>query len=378
MGVYQQCSKCILDINDDPNISFDGSGVCNYCNSYDRIAEEHLFKSAQKEKKLAEIIASIKNAGRNNKYDCILGVSGGVDSTYLAYKINKFGFRPLAVHLDNGWNSEIAVKNIDNVIKKLKFDLYTHVIDREEFRNLQLAYLKASVVDVEAITDHAIMAILYRMATHNRIRYIISGANIVTESILPQHWYFNKGDHKNIKAINKEYGAAPLKTFPLFDSISKFRCFYTFKISNISLLDYIAYNKDEAKKIITQELDWHDYGGKHYESIFTRFYQGYILPRKFGIDKRKAHLSNLICSGQIARDRALEEFKKPAYDPEQFKVDYIFVLKKLDLSSDEFEKIMDIPIREHTEFPIEKPLHTQPFLRVIKLLRDSLRINSRS
>jgi N-acetyl sugar amidotransferase len=355
---------------------FNTEGVCGYCLYYKRLTADHDFNNgAGGKEKINEIVTRIKNSGKGRRYDCIVGLSGGVDSTYLAYQVSKFGLRPLAVHLDNGWNSEISVKNVENIVGRLKFDLYTHVINWEEFKNLQLAYLRASVIDIEAITDHAVSAILYRMAAHNKVRYIISGANMATEAILPQHWYFNKNDHKNIEAINKEYGAVPLKTFPLFDYKLKFYCSYVLKIKSVGLLDYVAYDKSEAKKIITQKLGWHDYGGKHYESIFTRFYQGYILPRKFGIDKRKAHLSNLICSGQITRDQALEEFKKPAYDTEQLKIDYVFVLKKLGLSGDEFERIMDMPIRKHAEFSVEKPLHEHLFFRAIRSLRDLAKIN---
>lgn len=371
---YQQCSNCILDTNDDPEIYFNTEGVCKYCLYYERLKTDYNFNGSARKEKIDEILSKIKNSGKGRKYDCVIGLSGGVDSTYLAYQVNKFGLRPLAVHLDNGWDSEIAVKNVENVVSKLGFDLYTHVINWEEFKDLQLAYLKASVVDIEAITDHAIIALLYKIAAKNGVSYIINGNNLASEAILPQHWYFHKTDHVNIKSIHKKYGLIPIKTFPLFDYKLKFYYFYILKIKSISLLDYIAYNKNEAKKIIAQELGWFDYGGKHYESIFTRFYQGYILPRKFGIDKRKAHLSNLICSGQITKTQALEELKKSTYDSGQFKIDYDFVLKKLGLSSDEFERIMDMPVRKHTEFSVEKTIFSQyPFLKLFKLLRDLLK-----
>jgi len=297
-----------------------------------------------------------------------------VDSTYVALMAKRLGLRPLIVHFDNSWNSELATKNIENIISTLGFDLYTLVVDWQEFRDLQRAYLKASVVDIEAITDHAIFGTLYRLAAKHDIKYILSGANVVTEAILPSHWIWNKSDHENIRDIHAQFGQVPLKTYPLFTARQKRFDMVRKKIETFDLLNYLPYNKKEVKQAITAELGWRDYGGKHYESVFTRFYQGYILPAKFGIDKRKAHLSNLIFSGQIQKQEALDELQAPIYDPAQLKEDYVFVLKKLGFSVDEFEKIMAAPRREHREFRTEMSIYEKyPWAKGFKPVGDMVK-----
>jgi N-acetyl sugar amidotransferase len=353
---YKQCERCILDTNDDPKIGFDERGICSYCNYYDKLAEEFVKTGSEGDHALESVVNEIKTRGEGKPYDCILGLSGGVDSTYLAYRATQLGLRPLAVHFDNGWNTELAVKNIENIVTKLKLDLYTYVIDWEEFRSLQLAFLKASVVDIEMITDHAIIATLYKLALKKDIPFILSGTNIVTEAILPENWIHRKGDHVHIKAINKLFGTRKLEKFPLLDSFIKIRVSLA-NIKSVSLLNLMHYNKAEVKKIITENLGWRDYGGKHYESVFTRFYQGYILPQKFAIDKRKAHLSNLICSGQMSRAEALNEMKKPGYEENVRKADYEFVLKKLELSPEEFHDILRLPIKQHSDYPVDKLIY---------------------
>lgn len=364
---YQQCSISVMDTISDPNISFDEKGICNYYYDYLQREQEQVFFGKEAEEKLAGIVEKIKEFGKGHKYDCITGVSGGVDSTYLCLTAKKLGLNPLIVHFDNGWNSELAVKNIENIISKLEFDLYTFVVDWNEFKDLQLAYLKASVVDIEALTDHAIIGTLYRLAAEYDIKYILSGYNIVTEGVLPSYWVWSKTDHANIKDIHKKFGTVPLKTFPLFTARQKRFDMIRKGIEVINLLNYVPYNKKKVKCAITEELGWRDYGGKHYESVFTRFYQGYILPVKFGIDKRKAHLSNLIFSRQIDKAEALAELQKPIYDPQQLKDDYEFVLKKFNLTEDEFKAIMQTPRREHSEFDVEKGLYERyPLAKALK------------
>jgi hypothetical protein len=273
----------------------------------------------------------------------------------------------LAVHFDNGWNSELAVQNIENIVTKLCIDLSTYVINWEEFRDLQVAYIRASVVDIEVVTDHAIFATLYRLAAKHGIRHILSGTNIVTEQVLPPHWIYAKTDHVNIKAIHKQYGTVPLSTYPFMNLRVKKIHQIVRRIRSHSILNYADYDKREAKTLITRELGWRDYGGKHHESIFTRFYQGYILPTKFGVDKRKAHLSNLIFSGQMTKADALHELSRPLYDSDLLKSDYEFVLKKLRLTGGEFDKLMAQPPRPHTDFEIEKPLYSKfPMLRFLR------------
>jgi N-acetyl sugar amidotransferase len=364
---YQQCSISVMDTIADPDIRFDEKGICHYYYAYKKAEEQFIIKGEEGRRRLEEIASVIKKAGEGKPYDCIMGLSGGVDSTYVAWLAKELGLRPLAVHFDNGWNSELAVQNIEQIVSKLGLDLFTYVINWNEFRDLQIAYLKASVVDIEAITDHAIFAALYRLAGEKNIQYILSGTNVHMEQTLPKSWIHPKTDHINIKAIHKAFGTVPLKTFPFMDAKVKRYYQQVKKVTSVSVLNYVDYNKKEVKELITRELGWRDYGGKHYESIWTRFYQGYILPHKFKIDKRKAHLSDLIFAGQITKEQALEELKQPAYDPELFKVDYEFVLKKLGLTEQAFQQIMQTPPRSHYDFDYEKPIDQRyPLLKPIK------------
>jgi N-acetyl sugar amidotransferase len=364
---FQQCTVSVMDTIADPDISFDEKGISNYYYEYKRNAAESVFHGEAGRLKLEEMAAAIKAAGKNQPYDCIMGLSGGVDSTYVAYLSKQLGLRPLAIHFDNGWNSELAVQNIENIVNKLGIDLYTYVINWEEFRDLQIAYLKASVVDIEAISDHAIFASMYRLAGERKIPYILSGTNVQTENTLPKSWIHTKSDHINIKSIHRKYGTLPLKTFPFMNAKVKRYYQQMMGVKSISVLNYLTYNKKNVKELIQKELGWKDYGGKHYESVWTRFYQGYILPTKFNIDKRKAHLSDLIFGEQITKAEALEELKKPIYDPEQLKIDYDFVLKKLGFTSEEFNKILQLPQRSHYDFDYEKPIDERyPLLKPIK------------
>lgn len=356
-----------MDTIADPDIHFDEKGICKYFYEYQKAYAESVYIGEEAALKLAAIVEQIGESGKNNSYDCIMGLSGGVDSTYIALQAKKLGLRPLAVHFDNGWNSELAVMNIQNIVQKLDIDLFTFVINWNEFKDLQLSYLKASVVDIEAITDHAIFATLYRLAGEKNIKYILSGTNVQTENTLPKSWIFSKNDHINIKAIHKQFGSVPLKTFPFMDAKVK-RYYMEMKgVTSISLLHYFDYNKKAVKELITKELGWRDYGGKHYESVWTRFYQGYILPTKFKIDKRKAHLSDLIFGGQITKEEAMEALKQPIYDAAQLKQDYDFVLKKLDLSASAFEALMQLPQRSHYEFDYEMAIDKRyPVLKPVK------------
>jgi N-acetyl sugar amidotransferase len=367
MNNYKQCTRCILDTNDDPYITFDKDGVCNHCLKYDKQAKEHIFQPEVAKKKLDAMVAKIKAQGVGKEYDTILGVSGGVDSTYLAYLAKQQGLRVLLFHFDNGWNSELAVQNIENLSKKLDYDLTTYVVDWNEFREVQLSYIRASVVDIEAITDHSAIFATKQLARKLKIHNVLIGTNIVTESILPPYWIFSKMDWKNLRDIYRIHGEGKLKTLPVSSRGKDFFYKYFYKINLFSWLNYVSYIKKDVKELIIKEFEWRDYGGKHYESIWTRFYQGYILPQKFNIDKRKAHVSNLICSGQLTRQEALEEMKTPIYDPVQLKIDKEFVLKKLNLTADEFDKYMNEKRREHTEFKHIKPLDKKyPFLKPVK------------
>jgi len=348
---YRICTKCILDTTA-PYISFDKDGVCNYCRKEGVFVKEQLSVPSQKKKEeFNKLIAEIKRCGRGKKYDCIIGLSGGVDSTYLAYIAKEVGLRPLTVHLDNGWDTEMAVENINNIVKRLGLDLYTCKVDWKEFKDLQLAYLKASVVDIEVPTDHAIKALLYRTAKERGIKYILSGGNLASEGILPKGWAYNKNDLVNLRDIHRRFGTLKLKTFPTLGFWKKVYYERVNGIQSVAILDYISYVKKNVKDFLIREIGWNDYGNKHYESIFTRFFQAYILPKKFNIDKRRAHLSSLICSGQITREEALEEIEKDPYpDKEMMKRDKEVVLRKLGLTEKEFEKIMNLPIKSHFDY----------------------------
>lgn len=374
---YRQCALTVMDNIADPDIRFDENGICNYYHEYKQAEKEGVFEGAAGEKKLEDLVTRIKEAGRGSQYDCLIGLSGGVDSTYVAYLVKKLGLRPLAVHLDNGWNSELAVMNVENIIKKLGFDLYTLVINWEEFKDLQLSYLKASVVDIEVASDHAIFATMYKLAKEKKIGYIISGTNIVTEYIMPPSWLYKKMDYANLQDIHQQYGKRKLKTYPTFDFKKYVYYSAVLKLTPISILNYVPYNKAEIKEIIKKELDWRDYGGKHYESIFTKFYQAYILPEKFHIDKRKAHLSTLICSGQITKEEAVAELEMPLYDPKELEADKEYVLKKLGLSQEEFEAIMALPVRQHEAFKTdtEAKRRYMNFLRKTEKIRRILKPN---
>lgn len=366
---YRQCTISVMDNIADPDITFDEKGISNYYYEFRKAYAEHVRTGQEGADIFAGIVEKIKQEGRNKPYDCIMGLSGGVDSTYVAYLAKQHGLRPLAVHFDNGWNSELAVKNIENIVQKLGIDLHTFVINWEEFKDLQMAYLKASVIDIEAITDHAIFATLYRLAGEKDIKYILSGTNVQTECTLPKSWIHPKTDHVNIQSIHKAYGTVPLKTFPFMNAKVK-RYYQKIKgVTSVSVLNYIEYNKAKVKETIQKELAWRDYGGKHYESVWTRFYQGYILPRKFKVDKRKAHLSDLIFSGQISKEEALEELQKPIYNEQVFKEDYEFVLKKFGFTREEFEQIMDKPPVSHYSFDYEMPVDKRyPLLKPAKYI----------
>lgn len=347
---YQICVRCVMDTTD-TEITFDKNGICNHCHAYEKVVKSILWDEQESKVRLGKLVQKIKQAGKNKEYDCVIGVSGGVDSTYVAYLVKQLGLRPLAVHLDNGWNSALAVTNIEKTLKKLDIDLYTVVLDWEEFRDLQLAFLRASTPDSEIPTDHAITAVLMQIARQHKIKYIIGGSNIRTEAIMPSSWSQGIRDWKYIKNVHKQFGTVALKTFPHF-TLLDFILSRTVKgLRWVDILNYINYNKTEAMQLLENELGWVYYGGKHYESIYTRFFQSYILPEKFNADKRRGHLSTLICSGEITRERALEELNSPIYPSELLAKDKDFVIKKLSLSSEEFNKIMSLPQKSIADYP---------------------------
>jgi len=353
----------------DPDIFFDEQGVCNHCHLYGELEAKYCHQGAVGKRLLAETVDRIRADGRGRSYDCLIGVSGGVDSTYVAYLVKQAGLRPLAVHVDNGWNSELAVKNIENVLTHLGIDLYTQVLDWDTFRDLQLAFLRASVPDAEIPTDHAIGGVLYRMAAKHGLRHIISGSNIVTEGMLPARWVYGVADWSYIRAIHAQFGTRPLRNFPHYSLTDL--AWYTGvrRIRSFRILDYVPYVKADAMHTLQTELGWKNYGGKHHESIYTRFFQGYILPRKFNIDKRRSHLSTLICAGQLSREEASAELTTSPYPEALQAEDREYVLKKFSLSSQEFDAIMTAPVKSYRDYPNHQVRRDQ-----VKHLLDKVRL----
>lgn len=347
------CVRTVMDTTD-PDIWFDGDGVSSHALNYDKYIAPVVDAATRgdREPELAAWIEKIKRAGRGKSYDCVVGVSGGVDSTYLIYRAVQLGLRPLAVHFDSGWNSELAVKNVENIVAKLGLDLVTEVVDWREMRDLQLSFLKASVPNCDIPTDHAFPAVAFRQASKYGIKYILSGANFATESILPTAWGYNNSDQKHVKGIQKRFGSVPLKTYPTM-GLFKRQIWYggVRAIRTLNLLDFMPYVKAEAKEAITRDLEWRDYGGKHHESVFTRYFQGYYLPTKFGFDKRLAHHSSLILAGQMTREEALEDLKEPPYDQSLRQEDHEFIAKKLGVSSVELDEIIARPPKSHLDYP---------------------------
>jgi N-acetyl sugar amidotransferase len=324
----------------DPEITFDEQGVCSHCRRYASVARQRLIPPTERERELEVLVRQMRQAGEGKPYDCVIGVSGGVDSTYVAWLVKGLGLRPLAVHLDNGWNSELAVANIEKTLKTLGIDLFTHVIDWEEFRDLQVSFLEASTPDGEVPTDHAIFALLYEMAARHGVRYVITGTNVATEAVLPQKWGYGYFDWRYIKDVHRRFGSARLSTYPHFSLLGLFSYVFLRRIRLVSILNYIDYDKAQAMDVLQKQLGWTYYGGKHYESIYTRFYQAYLLPRKFDIDKRKAHYSTLINSGQMTREQALAALQEPVYPQHLLEQDRAYTIKKLALSAEQFEAIM--------------------------------------
>ena len=347
---YQICNRCIMDTTD-PDIVFDEHGYCNHCTDALELSKDLWFPNAEGERKLKDIFAEIKKEGYGKEYDCIIGLSGGVDSSYLAYTAVKACLRPLIVHIDCGWNSESAVKNIENIVTALNLELHTHVVDWEEMKDLQVAYLKANVANQDVPQDHAIFAALYTFAVKNEVKYVLTGSNFATESILPSSWGYNALDYRNLISIHKKFGSKKLKTYPYVTFIKRY-IYYTLikKMIIVKPLNYMLYSKENAMKIMTNELGWRYYGGKHHESRFTKFFQAYYLPVKFGYDKRRSHLSSMIISGQMTRDKAIREMENGSFNETELKEEMEYVAKKLDMTTAELQTLMNEPNKSYKDF----------------------------
>jgi N-acetyl sugar amidotransferase len=372
--IYQICVKCVMDTSD-PDISFDANGVCSHCTGFTTRIRPYWKPNAEGAAELAAQIERIKAEGKGQEYDCILGVSGGVDSSFLAAKAVEWGLRPLAVHVDAGWNSELAVKNIDLLVSKLKIDLVTHIVDWEDMKELQLAFLRSHVANQDIPQDHAFFAALYSYATKSKIKYVLNGTNYATESILPQGWGYDAMDAVQLRAIHKQFGTRPLVAYPIisfFDYFIRFPRLIGMQV--VDPLNLMPYDKSEAIAYLEREFGWRYYGGKHYESRWTRFFQGHYLPRKFGYDKRRAHLASLILADQLTRDEALAELKKPLYTNNELADDKAFVAKKLGISLAELESLIDMPPRHYSEFPTHERMFRTMFtaLKVYHAVRGRL------
>ncbi len=351
---YQQCSISVMDTIADPNITFDEKGICNYYYEYLAAEKSECLLGKAGRKKQESFAAKIKASPGKNGYNCILGLSGGADSTYLAYLAKHLGLKPLLVHFDYGWNTEIATKNVENAVKASGFDLYTVVLDWPEFRSLQRSYFKASVLDLDVPADHMIFGALYKTAKKFNIKYVLSGNNVWTEHTLPKTWNYNKFDLVNLKNIHAKFENGSLNHLPALGVWNMAWYQLVYSINKVSFLDLQEFKREDILKVIENEMGWINYGGKHQESIFTRFYQGYILPNKFNIDKRKAHLSNLIFSGQLTKQEAITVLSKPTYDEKLQKQDFDFVAKKLGFTLDEFEKVLTQPNVDHVFYGTDK------------------------
>lgn len=335
----------------DPEITFDEQGFCNHCTNYFNRIRQRTYRGKESDDQLKEIVTKIKKSGRGKKYDCILGVSGGIDSSYTAYILKQQGVRTLMVHMDNGWNSEISENNIRALAEKLQFDYESYVLDWAEFRDLQIAFLRASVPEIETPTDIALPAALHKVAVKYNIKYIISGGNFVTEGILPRIWHYNAKDFTYLKHIHKTFGSGKLKKFPMFDWKNELYYKLVKGIQFVYLLNYVDYKKDKARHILETELGWTYYGGKHYESIYTGFVQSFVLPEKFNIDYRKATLSTQICTGETTREQALEILQNPSFDIQKVNEDKEYICSKLQISIPEFDAMMQQPPKPYTDYP---------------------------
>jgi N-acetyl sugar amidotransferase len=355
---YQICNRCIMDTSAE-DIFFDINGNCNFCCDFINAQS----KSQKKKYELKELISIIKKDGHKKKYDCIVGLSGGVDSTFSLIKACENGLRPLAVHLDNGWNSELAQYNMSNLIRTYNVDLITHVINWQEYRDYQQAFFDSNVIDIELLMDNAMLAINYKYASKFGIRYILSGTNTSTEGFkIPKNWSWFKNDKKNILYIGKKFRNLKPITFPMFGTFDFIYYELIKKIKWILFPDYFNYSKNLALSEIISKIGYKPYPYKHYESIFTRFYQAYILPKKFGVDKRKLHLSNLILSGELTRKEALIKIQQMTYPSEEEEErDIKYFLKKMNWSKSNLESYCSKPEIKHSFYKSE--IRTWDFLK---------------
>lgn len=336
----------------DPEIIFDTNGVCNHCIEFDTLTRKNWFPNEEGCARWAAIVEQIKTEGRGKDYDCILGLSGGVDSSYLALKVHESGLRPLVMHVDAGWNSELAVANIEALVRHCSYDLHTHVVDWEDMRDLHLAYLRSGIANQDVPQDHIFFASLYHFATNNKIKNILSGGNLATEGVYPQYWEGSAMDAINLKAIHRQYGERPLRQYKTI-SFFEYYVWYPFvkKMRTVRPLNYMPYDKAKALEELERTVGYKFYARKHGESLFTKLFQNYYLPEKFGYDKRRPHLSSLIVSCQLIREEALQKLEEPLYLPDELEIDIAYFCKKLRITRKEFDGFISQSNRHYTDFP---------------------------
>jgi N-acetyl sugar amidotransferase len=348
--MIKSCTRCLVT-SDVYGSTFNENQLCNYCSDFTKSFEESKIVDHTK-KSIEELINDVKK-NMKGKYDSIIGISGGVDSSWVAVKAKQLGLNPLIVHMDNGWNSELAQNNIEKLITKLDLDLYSYVIDWKEYRKLMLAFLEADVIDIELLYDNAVHGTLFRLAKKFKIKYILMGTNLNTEGmIMPESWNWNKWDKKNIKSIGKKFQNVKIYSYPLFGLKDYFFMKHIYRIKTISFLDYLNYDKNYALNELQLQYEFKPYPYKHYESIFTRFYQGYILPNKFKVDKRIFHLSNLVLTNQMTIDEARERMKESPYPvPNDLNSDISYFLKKIGWQNKDLEEYLKRPQIDHKCYP---------------------------
>ncbi|MFV3410573.1 N-acetyl sugar amidotransferase [Bdellovibrio bacteriovorus] len=352
MREYRVCTNCVMDTTDS-KIVFDEKGVCDHCHSFkeDLLPNWHTDERGLSD--LKKIVEKIKKDGEGREFDCIMGMSGGADSSYLLHvAVKQLGLRPLVFHVDGGWNSQIAVNNINGMIDKLGLDLYTEVINWEEMKDFQLSYFKAGVPNIDVPQDHAFVATLYNFADKHKIKYILNGGNFSTECVRnPMEWLYYGTDMAQIRDIRKRFGTIPLKTYP-FSSVlrHKFYLRYIRGVQVVKPLNFVPYIKAEAMKMLEKEYGWQPYPQKHFESRFTKFYEGYWLPKKFGYDTRKVQFSSLILTGQMTREEALEKLSKPAMPEDEARQEFEYIATKLGISVDELRGYFNAPNKSHRDY----------------------------
>jgi N-acetyl sugar amidotransferase len=352
---YQICNRCVMDTSDE-DIVFDSKGICNHCTDYlDTI--QKFREDTYKKEKLDLIIKTVKEKGKGKAYDCIMGISGGVDSCYAVHLAVSWGLRPLLMHMDNGWNKDIAVKNIKTIVEKLNLDYVSEVLDWNEFREIQLAFFKSSIVDLEMPTDVAILASIYKHADKHKIKSVFSGGNYSGEGILPLTWgYHVKKDMKLYQYIVDTFSNIKIKKTPVVGLFKEMYYKFVLNIKTFYPLNYIDYNKDDARAFLIEHYGWQDYGGKHHESTITAFWQSYAMPTKYNMDYRRATFSSQICNNQITREEAIEKLKSISYDDESIDQQKAYVAKKYKISLEELEGFLVKPPKTYKDFPNQKKL----------------------